>query len=68
MRRIGDTVLVADAALIAYIPLTKAMLCLNDKCGVIFEVGPERCPACTDSSAMPLQKILERREETRCRQ
>lgn len=46
-----------------HIPLDRAMLCCNDDCEAIFEIGPEQCPACTDRNFVPLQALLEHRLE-----
>ena len=47
--------------LVAFIPLSKAMLCLNERCEAIFEVGPNCCPACTDGAMVPVKSMLEGR-------
>lgn len=47
-----------------YVPLNRAMLCLDDHCDAIFVIGPA-CPRCASERMMPLETWLNRqREET----
>jgi hypothetical protein len=41
-----------------WIPLRKAVLCLNGECETIFPVASIQCPACGGSACMPLQTWL----------
>lgn len=49
--------------LVVHIPISRAMLCCNDQCEAVFEMGSEECPACADRSIVPLQALLEHRLE-----
>jgi hypothetical protein len=52
-----------ETTLKIHIPLDHAMLCCNEDCEAIFELGPEQCPACTQKHIVPLQALMEHRLE-----